>query len=220
LYILLFAINIVAVAQRSGSQSIEIGALGQTASNKITAPFRVVEGPSSLAILGTHHAQVFGGPLVDYTYGFDHFLSIEGRVAYLLGSQPTVNLTGGHAILAGVGIKAEKQFGRYRLYGRITPGLVSFSKAGEFFDVSGTRDVSRLTHFALDEGVGAEYRFTTKDVLRLDVSQVFFGERKQSLPSQNAITVFLPSEVENHLTFSFGGCALLSRFGQQHAGNI
>jgi hypothetical protein len=189
-------------AQGPGRQSIEVGVLGQTTYNKVTAPYHIVEGPSSVSLLGTNHAQVFAGPLLDYTYGFTNFLSAEGRASYLLGKQPVVNMSGGNALLLSGGIRASFGPRRIKFYVRLAPGIVSFNQAGTALTGKGY-DTTVLTHFTLDEGGGLEVHFARSNAFRVDASRILYveGGRGGSLAG---LHYTLPGDVEDHLTFTAG----------------
>ena len=191
-------------AQETRRQSIEIGALAQTTSNKVTGPYHFVSGPSSGAILGVHHSQLFAGPLVDYTWSLTRSLSIESRASWLPGKQPIVDMSGGSVLLLTSGIRAGLGSGRFSLYGRLAPGLVSFSQAGGAFTPSGGREISRLTHFALEEGTGVEFRIADATALRFDTSRILFVEGGQSGGPVDGLNFVLPGEIENHMTLAAG----------------
>jgi hypothetical protein len=183
-------------------QSIELGALAQTTSNKVTAPYHEVYGPSSFSILGTHHNQVFAGPFLDYTYGITRPLSLEGRASYLLGKQPVVDMSGGNALLVSGGIRATFGSRRMGVYLRLAPGIVSFREAGMSLSNTGY-DTTVLTHFTLDEGGGFELHFARTSAFRVDASRILYVEGGQRGRS-GGLDYVLPGEVESHMTFTAG----------------
>jgi len=197
-------------AQDHGRQSIEIGALGQTTDNKVTGPYHPVVGPSSFAIVGTHHRQVFAGPFADYTWAFSRSLSLEGRAAYLPGKQPIVDLSGGSALLVTGGIRATTDSPRVRLYARLAPGFISFSEAVVGISSTGW-ETSRLTHFVFDAGGGIEVRLSGANALRFDASRILYVEAGRSLGTFGAVNYTLGALVENHASFTAG---LAHYFGQ------
>lgn len=189
-------------AQGPGRQSIIIGVLGQATDNKVTAPYRGIEGPSSFSVVGTNHPQVFAGPFLDYTFGIADFLSVEGRASYLLGKQPVVDMSGGNALLASGGVRASFGPRHIKFYVRLAPGIVSFNKAGTSLTASGY-DTTRLTHFTLDEGGGFEVHFARTNAFRVDVSRILYVEGGQSAALRGQHYT-LPGHVEDHLTFTTG----------------
>lgn len=191
-----------ASAQEPGRESIAIGVLGQTTDNKVTAPYRGIEGPSSFSVLGTNHPQEFAGPFLDYTFGVTDFLSLEGRASYLPGKQPVVDMSGGNTLLLSGGVRASFGPNHIKFYVRLAPGVVSFDQAGISLTVSGY-DTTRLTHFTLDEGGGFEVYFARTNALRVDASRILYVEGGQSaaLGGQHYT---LPGNVEDHLTFTAG----------------
>ncbi len=205
---LLLSATSTAFAQ--GRQSLELGVLGQTTSNKITAPYHVVYGPSSLSILGTHNEQVFAGPLLDYTYGFNRSFSFDGRASYLFGKQPVVHGSGGNALLLSAGIRATFGPRPVQFYLRLEPGLVRFDQAGTSFSSTGYYNTGAATHFTLDEGAGVEVHLAPTTALRFELSQILYVQG-QSHGTFGDLTYSFPAEVEDHLTFALG---LAHYFGQ------
>jgi hypothetical protein len=190
-------------------QSIEVGVLGQTTSNKVTAPYHGVEGPSSFSVLGTNHSQIFAGPLLDYTYEVTNSVSVEGRASYLFGKQPIADMSGGNALLVSGGIRADFGSHRMRFYVRLAPGIVSFNEAGSSLIASGY-ETARLTHFTFDEGGGFEVRFARTSAFRFDASQILYVEGGR-FTTLNGLNYVLPGSVEEHLTFTAG---LVHYFGE------
>jgi hypothetical protein len=189
----------LATAQRQGRQSIEVGALSQSTDNKVTGPYHIVTGPSSISLVGALHRQAFAGPFADYTWAFAPSLSLEVRAAYLPGKQPIAGMSGGSALLMATGLKGTVGSHRARFYARLAPGFVSFSKAGTGENSSGWT-TSRLTHFAMDEGLGVEVRLTGANDLRFDVSRILYVEGGKSL-SRGGV---LPGTIEDHMTLTAG----------------
>jgi hypothetical protein len=188
--------------QQSGNQSIGIGSLAQTTSNKVTAPYTIVLGPSSASLLGTNHTQIFAGPLIDYSWTFAKSLSIEGRASYLFSKQPISDFAGGNAFLASTGVKASFQFDAITLYARLAPGFVNFNQAGVAVTSSGYAIAGR-PHFTLDQGGGVEFPlFGAATALRVDVSQILFVETGNPVTAPGSF--HLPGHVENHLTLTAG----------------
>jgi hypothetical protein len=193
----------LAGAQEVHRQSLEIGTLAQTTSNKTTEPCHLVSEPGAGFGQCTNHKQVFAGPLADYTWGFARSLSLEGRAAYLPGKQPVVDCSGGSAMLVTAGMRATLGSHRVRFYARMAPGFVSFSQA--ISDLSNTGpESSRVTHFALDEGGGAEVRVFGSNALQFDVSQILYLEGGRSLGNVGPFSAAIPSQVESHTIFSAG----------------
>lgn len=190
-------------AQTMGRQSLGIGALAQTTSNKVTEPCHFLSQPGSGLELCTKERQLFAGPSVDYTWGVARSLSLEGRAAYLPGKQPVVDWSGGGALLMTGGVRATLGSRRVRFYARLAPGFVSFSQA--ITGASPTRwQEARVTHFALDEGGGAEVRVEGANTLQFDVGRILYIERGRTLGESGAISSALGSLVENHGIFTIG----------------
>lgn len=189
--------------QAQDRESLELGVLAQTTDNKVTAPYYGVSGPSSFALLGTNHRQLFAGPFAGYTWAFAPSLSIEGRAAYLPGKQPIQGLSGGSALLATGGLRATLRDHQLRFYARLAPGLVSFSGAGTNVDAAGW-ETSRVTHFAFDEGAGIALRLPGANVLQFDASRILYVEGGRSLGNSGDVTFSLTGAVEGHATLSLG----------------
>lgn len=193
----------LATAQTMGRQSLEIGALAQTTSNKVTEPCHFVSEPGAGLELCTKNRQVFAGPLVDYTWGLARSLSLEGRAAYLPGKQPVVDWSGGSALLVTGGMRATLGWHHVRLYARLAPGFVSFGQA-----VAGASSISweeaRVTHFALDEGGGAEVRVDGANTVQFDVGRILYIEGGRTLGNSGEFKSALGSLVENHGIFTIG----------------
>lgn len=193
----------LAVAQQQRRQSVEIGTLAQTTGNKVTGPYRIVYGPSSVSFLGVNHHQVFAGPFMDYTWTFARSLSIEGRAAYLSGKQPIASTTGGSALLMTAGLRATTGSHRARFYALTAPGFVSFSQAGTGLNSTGYT-TSRITHFALDQGGGVEVKVAGANALRFDVSNILYVEGGESLGTVGALHWTAPGKIEDHIIFTAG----------------
>ncbi len=193
-------------------QSVEIGSLAQSTDNKVTAPYHGVSGPSSFSYVGTRHEQIFTGPFLRYVWDANSHIGIEGKMAYLPGKQPVQDMSGGSALLATGGIRVTVGEGRVRFFGRVAPGLVSFSQAGGELTESG-RQTSRLTHFAFDEGAGADLRVAGHTSIEVGASKILFIEGGESGGSVGGIKFALPGDIEDHMTVELG---LVQSFGEAH----
>jgi hypothetical protein len=192
--------DVRALAQELSRSSVTVGATGTTTGNLQTTPYHVIIGPSSVTFVGVHHEQIFGGAFVSYSYNVSPGLSMEARVAYIFGHQPTVNLTGGTELLVHAGLKSTIPIHRrWSLIGRIAPGISSFSDANRLYDRG------RLTHFSLMESIGTAYKLARGRVLEFDVSTLTSVEGDISTPcNQCGLRVFLPARIEIHPLFSVG----------------
>jgi hypothetical protein len=193
----------LAVAQSMGRQSLGIGALAQTTSNKSTEPCHFVSEPGVGFEQCTNHRQVFAGPLADYTWELARSLSVEGRLAYLPGKQPVVDWSGGSALLATGGLRATLGSHRLHFYAQLAPGFVSFSDAVSDVSTAGPEQ-SRMTHFILDEGGGVEVRVAGSNAFQFDSNRVLYLEGGRFLGNFGPISAAMQSRVETHAIFSAG----------------
>jgi hypothetical protein len=164
----------VSFAQEQGRHTVELGAVGQTTANRITPPYRQVTGVGFSETIGTPNEQIFGGVQLGYRYAFTRNFSLEGRVEYLFGHQPTVLRTGGNELLMHTGIRASLPLGRYSFFATVAPGFSSFSQADGFLSGGSTpiQVTGRINHFSVERSVGVTYRLASRTSLTFSVSDM------------------------------------------------
>ncbi len=109
-------------------------------------------------------------------------------------------------------MKMGKRFGRFGIYGKIAPGLATFSCGLNDVGPQGQLylDCERRTHFALQEGGVLDYSLTPRTVLRLDATQMVLAEFDQVLARGDHWTYVKPPEIAQHFDLRF---TLMHRFG-------
>lgn len=207
--------------QEQGRDTVEIGVVGQTTSDLITAPYMLTYDFSGSYYVGTPNQQVFGGPEIGYRYAFTRNFALEGRVDYLFGHQPTVDLSGGNELTMHAGVRASLPMGRLSLFTTVAPGLSSFNKPVRFVIQGSVPDqrTARITHFSVENSVGLTYRLAHRTALSFAARQTTLveGDEYQGtlapipcvppydipcLPNGGVIVV--PGGVEQHLSVSVG----------------
>lgn len=204
--------TVSSTARAQSRQSLEIGSIAQSTDNKITGPYHGVSGPSSYSYLGTRHEQIFAGPFLRYVWSANPHVGIEGRMAYLPGKQPVQDMSGGSVLLAAGGVRVTFGDDCVRFFGRVAPGLVSFSQAGGELTMVG-RQTSRLTHFAFDEGAGADVRLFGHTSAEIGAGKILFFEGGEPGSTVGGVRFTLSGDIEDHLTVELG---LVQSFGDLH----
>jgi hypothetical protein len=113
---------------------------------------------------------------------------------------------------AFAGVKAGWRGRRFGVYGRVEPGLASFSCGLDHFGPTGQRnyDCERRTHFALRYGGVAEWNVTARTAARVDVAQTLISEVDQVVFRSPYIEGLIPGHIAQHLDFRF---SIEHRFG-------
>jgi hypothetical protein len=199
----------LAACQRASCQTyqrqmIEVGGIGQTTGNLERGPYQIISGPNSLSMRGIYHEQLFGGLRIGYEWALSRYLAFSSEFGYMFGHQPTVNQTGGNEVLAHAGLSAHLPFKRFRLYTRVQPGISSFSDVARLYNAAGQRQYGRITHFSLNEAIGAEFPLTGRNLLRVDVSRMSIIEGDAHQGYGTGVSLSLPGGVENHLVMGIG----------------
>jgi hypothetical protein len=141
-------------------------------------------------------------------------LSVEGSVSYFPGFQAgNLNLTdSGRELTVLGGVKVGRRFGRLGVYGKIEPGLASFSCGMNSVGPQDQLfiDCERRTHFALEYGGVVDYTISPRTLLRLDVAQILMAEFDQILESGPGWELIRPGEIAQHADFRL---SVMHRFG-------
>jgi hypothetical protein len=172
---------------------------------------------------------LFSGPSGTYGYNFSPRVSFDADLGWIAGFQDGQYVDKGQELLLSAGVKAGWRFDHWGFFGRVAPGLASFS---EGFDIAKypatTYTYYRRTHFALHDGAVVEYYPTSHSVVRVDVGQRLITEFDQVLLHQSRDMQISPGHVANHLALAvsvghrFGEhkepvntqcCSVLPRFG-------
>ena len=211
--------------QQAARHSVEIAAVGRETTNNSRYIYPT-NAPSYFAI----DRQIFGGAVVGYSYALSPGFALEARAGYIFGHQPQNKQSGGEQITAHAGVRASIPFGhsRFSVYGRIAPGVSSFSNgvrsqnftlvtsSSGIYTYIGTPNYDRLTHFSLEDGVGLSVALSPRTSLNFDVGHevMLTGDRAQTLPGQGFSTIVEAATTEDHDVYSIG---LRRSFGKPFA---
>jgi hypothetical protein len=134
-------------------------------------------------------------------YNFSRSVAIEGSLSFLPVFRDSPWQDSGRELTAFGGLKAGWRGRRFGLYGKIEPGLASFSCGLSYFGPEGQRyyNCERRTHFALQYGGVAEYKITPRTAARVDFAQTLISEFDQVLNRQ----MYSEEIVEGHLAQHF-----------------
>lgn len=201
--VLLSSSSLLASAQTFTSQEAGLGLQSQTSSLYVDL------APASIPdYLGPRH--IFPGPVGRYTFNLSPSLALEGSVSYLPGFQTSFGVDNGHETLALAGVKAGWRGRRFGLYGKLEPGIASFSPGLNVNIAPGPPDNQRRTNFALDYGTALEYYPSARTILRFDVSQTLLAEYDQVLERTPTFIDLHEGHVAEHLGLAF---TIAHRFG-------
>jgi hypothetical protein len=204
---LLLLLPVRSPAQQFTRQEVGLGLQSQTSS------LYVYVAPSSLPdYSGPRH--IFPGPFGRYTWNFSPSLALEGSVGYLPGFQTSFGVDNGHEFLALAGVKAGWRRRRFGLYGKIEPGLASFSPGLNVqIHPDQPSEFQRRTNFALDSGGVLELYPSPRTILRFDVSQTLLAEYDQVLVRTPSFLDLHEAHLADHLGLAV---SLAHRFGAFH----
>jgi hypothetical protein len=162
---------------------------------------------------GHHYLSTGINGVVDYN--LSPSLAIEGNFSYLPIFQKTRSVDSGDELTAFGGMKMGWRGRHFGLYGKIEPGLASFSCGFSYFGPNGQPyyNCMRRTHFALQYGGVAEYNFTQHTFLRVDAAQSLITEFDQVLLRSGNLTYSVKGHIAQHFNFRF---ALQHSFGSLH----
>lgn len=164
------------------------------------------EGPNTV---GPRH--IFVGPFGRYTWNLSPSLALEGSVGYLPGFQTSYGPDNGHELLALGGIKTGWRRRRFGVYGKIEPGIASFSPGYNVTVLAGEKpDYQRRTNFAVDYGGVFEFYPSQRTIARLDVSQTMLALFDQVVYRSSGLIVVNNGHVAQHLGLSL---SVAHRFG-------
>lgn len=194
-------------AQQFTRQEIGLGLQSQTASLFVDV------APSSVPdYIGPPH--IFAGPLGRSTWNLSPSLALEGSLAYLPGYQTSFGVDNGHELLALAGVKAGWRRRRFGLYGKIEPGLASFSPGLNVqIYASQPTDYERRTNFALDTGGVLELYPSQRTILRFDLSQTLLAEYDQVLVRTPSFLDLHEAHLADHLGLAV---SIAHRYGAFH----
>lgn len=176
-----------------------------------TSSLYVELAPASIPdYFGPRH--IFPGPVGRYTFNLSPSLALEGSIGYLPGFQTSFGVDNGHELLALAGVKAGWRGRRLGLYGKLQPGVASFSPGLNVTTAFGQPpDYQRRTSFALDDGAALEFYPSARTILRFDVSQTLLAEYDQVLARTSNFIDLHEGHVAEHLGLAF---TIAHRFGR------
>jgi hypothetical protein len=203
----LLSLASLAPAQQFTRHEVGLGLQSQTASLYVdVAPSAVPD------YIGPRH--LFAGPFGRYTWNLAPSLALEGSLGYLPGYQTTFGVDNGHELLALAGVKAGWRRRRFGLYGKIEPGLASFSPGLNVqIYANQPSEFQRRTNFTLDSGGVLEIYPSPRTILRFDVSQMLIAEYDQVLVRTPGFLDLHEGHLADHLGLSV---SLAHRFGAFH----
>jgi hypothetical protein len=160
--------------------------------------FTYLRVPDSFPINAQNQAEIGGR----FSWNFSRHVAFD---AELEGSPfRTTNLTtsyqGGYLLQSFVGIKAGKRWDKFGIFGKVRPGLNSYSGVIRQFQ-SGTLGFGRRTDPAFDLGGIAEFYVSRRVLLRYDFGDTIIHYNSNTITiSGQAIPS--PAEVRNNFQFS------------------
>lgn len=199
-FLLLFGMQYVS-AQKYTLQEAGVGVVSQTAAEFL----------ENYNYAGPTH--LFAGPEGQYTWNLSPSLAVEGNIGYLPGFQTSVAGDNGHELLAVSGVNAGLRRQRFGVYGKIEPGIASWSPGLTVYRLEGdlvSTEHLRRTNFALDYGGVLELYPTERTIIRFDLSQTMVAEYDQVLSRVGALTFIEPGHIAAHLGL---GLSVAHRFG-------
>jgi len=171
---------------------------------------------------------VTSGGTVLGTYNLSRSLAVEGSFGYLPAFQHSVWEERGHEELGFGGLKMGRRGSRLGIYGKIEPGLVSFSCGVSFYGLPPVynpyTNCERRTDFALQYGAVVQYALSPTTALRFDAAQTLATEFDQVIaryPSgalHGQAAEILTGHVGQHADFRFSivqGFGLADKDGRE-----
>jgi len=145
-------------------------------------------------------------------YNFSRSVAFEGSFSFLPVFQASPWQDSGRELTAFGGLKAGWRGRRFGVYGKIEPGLASLSCGIGYYGPKGQRyyDCERRTHFALQYGGVAEYRFNPRTAARVDAAQTLITEFDQVVFREPYVEEIVDGHIAQHLDFRF---SLVHSFG-------
>ena len=140
--------------------------------------FRPPQPPDSVIFVGITTEAGFGGR---FTFNLNKHVSLEAEGNFFPHESFNDPAGGGRVLQGQFGVKAGKRFGKFGIFAKARPGLVSFSKAlaqvgtTTIFDPNGQAFTfpifgeRRRTHFSLDLGGVLEFYPSRRVLTRIDV---------------------------------------------------
>jgi hypothetical protein len=158
------------------------------------------DGASGTVAAGNRH--FMAGVSGVGTYNLSPSLAVEGSVSYFPHFQ-SANLfyvDSGRELSVLGGVKMGQRFKRWGVYGKIEPGLATFSCGMNVWGPQGQfyYDCERRTHFAMQYGGVVDYSLTPRTVLRLDAAQMLLAEFDQVLQRGSNWEFLKPGLVAQH----------------------
>lgn len=190
--------------------TLGVGARAQEAAPKfeVGAQFTSValdDNASKLPICDACDEFVYKGVGGRFTYNVNDGLAVETEVNFFLNENRsyTSRRVGGRPVQALFGVKAGRRFGRVGVFGKVRPGVISFSRAISSGIGGGPLlpDFSRRTHFNLDLGGVFEVYPSRRVVFRVDAGDTVVRYGGESLPG--ALSSF-PGETRHNFQANAG----------------
>jgi len=140
-----------------------------------------------------------------FTYNVNDSFAVETEVNFFLDENAGYisRRVGGKPVQALLGVKAGKRFERVGFFGKVRPGVISFSRVISSGIGGGPllADFSRRTHFNLDVGGVFEVYPSRKVVLRVDAGDTIVHYGEEQIPG--ALSAF-PGATRHNFQFSSG----------------
>jgi hypothetical protein len=197
-FALLFTLSARARAQEEAAPKFEVGA-------QFTS-IALDDNASELPICNACDEFVYRGVGGRFTYNINDSLAVETEVNFFLNENRGYisRRVGGKPMQALFGVKAGKRFERVGLFGKVRPGLISFSRVISSGIGGGPLlpDLSRRTHFNLDLGGVFEVYPSRRVVLRFDAGDTIVRYGEENLPGAQ-----IPFEGETRHNFQFNAGA-------------
>lgn len=148
--------------------------------------FEVAAEFSTLQRQGFGEVRTEPGPGVRFTFNFNSMFAVEAA-GYLFPHQCDICRNGGNMSQVVAGVKVGKRFEKWGIFGKVRPGMVSFSR-GEFTAVltpGGPSpfnfETNRITSFATDVGGVLEFYPSRRIVTRFDFGDTIIHFRPRTI---------------------------------------
>jgi hypothetical protein len=151
------------------------------------------------------------------TYNFSPNFALDGQFDFYprhdppLPSLATDFQEGGQRLAAMGGLKAGWRRQRFGLFGKVRPGIVSFSSVAPAL---ATSPFERRTHLALDLGGVFEYYPTSRLILRFDAGEMLIRQDDRATPLSGGVIAIAPGEVVSFFQISTGLSYRLGRVSE------
>jgi len=157
-------------SQSSGERKFEVGAQFSSLGIREFEYSLNPAMPNTTVFLGTNTQAGFGGR---FTYHFVPSVGVEVQGDYYPGNVGDFggHTAGGHILQVQAGAKVGKRFQKFGVFGKVRPGVVSFSDTLKFngFNAPGALfRFDRSTYFSLDIGGVLEFYPSPRIVARFD----------------------------------------------------